>query len=51
MAAAVIQPVMGNALIDGDPQRLGGYWPAGRLGAGDWPPDRPFQRSYPAAGS
>ncbi|MFD0478744.1 serine/threonine-protein kinase [Nonomuraea thailandensis] len=25
---------MGNALIDGDPQRLGGYWLAGRLGAG-----------------
>ncbi|MCG5219515.1 serine/threonine-protein kinase [Streptosporangium sp. KLBMP 9127] len=25
---------MGNALIDGDPQRLGEYWLAGRLGAG-----------------
>lgn len=25
---------MGNALIDGDPQRLGDYWLAGRLGAG-----------------
>ncbi|MEV0201847.1 serine/threonine-protein kinase [Nonomuraea sp. NPDC050691] len=25
---------MRNALIDGDPQRLGGYWLAGRLGAG-----------------
>ncbi|UBU16069.1 WD40 repeat domain-containing serine/threonine protein kinase [Nonomuraea gerenzanensis] len=34
MAVAVIQPVMGNALIDGDPQRLGDYWLAGRLGAG-----------------
>ncbi|GAA2205249.1 hypothetical protein GCM10009850_007720 [Nonomuraea monospora] len=34
MAVAIIQPVMGNALIDGDPQRLGDYWLAGRLGAG-----------------
>ncbi|MEV4065115.1 serine/threonine-protein kinase, partial [Nonomuraea dietziae] len=25
---------MGNALIDGDPQRLGGYWLAGRVGEG-----------------
>ncbi|WP_433245048.1 serine/threonine-protein kinase [Streptosporangium sp. CA-135522] len=25
---------MGHALIDGDPQRLGGYWLAGRVGAG-----------------
>ncbi|MEV0756859.1 serine/threonine-protein kinase [Streptosporangium sp. NPDC050280] len=25
---------MSTALIDGDPQRLGGYWLAGRLGAG-----------------
>ncbi|GAA2287851.1 hypothetical protein GCM10010149_37840 [Nonomuraea roseoviolacea subsp. roseoviolacea] len=25
---------MSNALIDGDPQRLGAYWLAGRLGAG-----------------
>ncbi|MGP4104412.1 serine/threonine protein kinase [Nonomuraea sp. KM90] len=25
---------MGSALIDGDPQRIGGYWLAGRLGAG-----------------
>ncbi|WP_206068490.1 WD40 repeat domain-containing serine/threonine protein kinase [Nonomuraea composti] len=33
-AAAVVQPRMGSALIDGDPQRLGGYWLAGRLGAG-----------------
>nr|BFE85614.1 hypothetical protein GCM10020093_082150 [Planobispora longispora] len=25
---------MSSGLIDGDPQRLGGYWLAGRLGAG-----------------